>query len=89
MPINPLAKPLTLIDDQTLFDTARRLGLEIKAPIDDQRRLRAENFAGRIVAMLSRVNDRNDMAQVYSVIAAYAYNGDAKIVSRADDAAAA
>jgi hypothetical protein len=77
-------KPLTLIDTQELRRVSAQLGLEVPETIDDHRRLRAENFASRIVAMLARVEDRNDARNVYNTIAAFAYAGDAEIVSHAD-----
>jgi hypothetical protein len=86
---NPFTKPLTLIEDQVLQATGERLGFEFDMPIDDQRRLRAENFASRIVAMLTRVENPGDLAEAYTVIATYAYNADAKIVSLRDDSEAA
>jgi hypothetical protein len=89
MPNNPFTKPLTLIDDQVLHATGERLGFKFETPIDDQRRLRAENFASRIVTMLGRVEDPGDLGQVYTVLATYAYNADAKIVSQKDDSEAA
>lgn len=75
-------KPMSLVDARTIRATAERLGLDIPEQIDDQRRLRAENFASRILAMLAKVENRNDPAEVYEVVTTFAYNSDAAIAAR-------
>ena len=52
--------------------------------IDNDRRLRAENFASKIIAILARVSDRNDAYEVYSALVAFAYAEDAEITAHTD-----
>jgi hypothetical protein len=77
-------KPGTLIDASAIQAAAAKLGLKVPTTIDDDRRLRAENFASRIIAILARVDDRNDVGQVYAALVASAYVADAAIIARDD-----
>jgi hypothetical protein len=78
------SKPGTLIEASAIQAAAGRLGLKVPTTIDDDRRLRAENFASRIISILARVEDRNNAGQVYAALVASAYVTDAAIIAHDD-----
>jgi hypothetical protein len=83
MGASPWSKPSATVSDDELVQTAKQLELNpIELPIDDQRRLRAENFAWKIISVLSRV-EQSLTRSSYVALTALGYSEDVELVARA------